>query len=160
VSSASKWIITLIVSNLSVIAVIGFLNTIHYPAFLVGRYNTLMFAHGSTYSSSGVDKFKQFYTIDQNWYGRHDLYSSLLSKGDKKTLRLYSSVYFWGTDLFSTSNPSYSKNYTSSTEPDATESHLIDQPVQQFFQTLYQDRFNFCYASLLTSSVQCITADR
>ncbi|MDC5721866.1 hypothetical protein OPW41_12290 [Vibrio europaeus] len=157
---ASKWIVALIVTNLGVFAIIGVLNAKHHPAFLTGRYNTLMFAHGSTYSSSGIEAFKQFYTVDQNWYGRHDLHSSFLSQGDKKTLKLYSSVYFWGNDLFSTSSTSYSKDYTPSVEPDVTEAHLIDQPVRQFFQTLYQDRYNFCYVSLLTSSVQCITADQ
>ncbi|MCC4860876.1 hypothetical protein [Vibrio splendidus] len=158
-NNVSKAIVFLVLANTLVITLISWINTLNHPPFLDGRNNTMLFSHGRTYTTFEVDSFKEVITVDHLWGGVHDAHCSLLSEGENKALNIYYSVYFWGADLFSTTNALRSANYTPSTELDFTEAHLIDNSSEQFFQTLYQDKYIFCYSSLLTGSVQCITAD-
>lgn len=159
-SNANKVILGLTLANVLALAMIALFNARHHPPFLEGRNNTMLFSHGRTYSAEVIEGYQELFTVDHRWDGFHDLHSTTLTEGDEKSLKVYYSVYFWGRDLFSTRDSFRNKDYTPQVEPDATEAHLIDSPAEQFFQTLYQDKSNFCYASLLTSSVQCITADQ
>lgn len=160
-NNVNKVICTLFAANVLVIVSIFALNAYHHPMFLVGKNNTMLFSHGMTYTEDHVESYQEYFTVDHTWNGFHDLYSTIQTEGViKKSLKVYYSVYFWGLDIFSSRNTLRSKEYTPSTEPDITEAHLIDENIEQFFQILYQDDFSFCYTSLLTSSVQCITADQ
>ncbi|MEJ2766879.1 hypothetical protein VV869_23310 [Photobacterium sp. MCCC 1A19761] len=159
-SSVSKAIWGLVVANVLVLIAINGFNIYHHPLFLEGRNNTMLFSRGVTYTEDLVESYQEFFTVDHKWNGFHDLHSTIQTEGEPKSLKVYYSIYFWGPDIFSSRNSLRSKEYTPLVEPDKTEAHLIDEPVEQFFQILYQDRKNFCYTSLLTSSVQCVTADQ
>ncbi|CAV26250.1 MULTISPECIES: hypothetical protein [Vibrio] len=158
-SNVNKIIILLVLANTLFMTVISWMNNLNNPPFLVGRENTMLFSRGRTYTDFEVDSFKEVITVDHKFGGIHDVHSSILSEGETKALNIYYSVNFFGENLFSTANALRSENYTSSVEPDLVEAHLMEGSSEQFFQTLYQDRYTFCYSSLLTSSVQCITAD-
>ena len=160
-SSVSKAIWGLVVVNTLILsAIIGF-NIYHHPLFLEGRNNTMLFSRGLTYTEDVVEFYHQLFTVDHRWNGFHDLHSTIQTEGEAKSLKVYYSIYFWGLDIFSNRDTLRSIEYTPLVEPDITEAHLInDEPVEEFFQVLYQDRYSFCYTSLLTSSVQCVTADQ
>ncbi|MFA0406445.1 hypothetical protein [Vibrio sp. 10N.222.52.C12] len=158
-NNVSKAIVWLVLANTLIIALLSWMNNLNHPPFLDGRNNTMLFSRGRTYTKFEVDTFKEVITVEHRWGGVHDIHSSTLSEGENKALNVYYSVYFWGINLFSTTNVLRSSNYIPSTELDFAEAHLINDSSEQFFQTLYQDKYIFCYSSLLTSSVQCITAD-
>ncbi|EOV7450497.1 hypothetical protein ACORBP_003842 [Vibrio vulnificus] len=142
----------------SLILLLVYLNNIFHPPFLEGKNNTLLFGHGVTYSESGVEKYREFHTLDHKWSGMHKLHTTYGTEDDSISLNVSSSVYFWTSSLFSTSSTVYSEFYTASVEPDATQAHLLLESADEYFQTIYQDSDNFCYSSLLTGSMQCVTA--
>ncbi|EGQ9302262.1 hypothetical protein F7U75_14920 [Vibrio vulnificus] len=144
----------------SLILLLVYLNNIFHPPFLEGKNNTLLFGHGVTYSESGVEKYREFHTLDHKWSGMHKLHTTYGTEDDSISLNVSSSVYFWTSSLFSTSSTVYSEFYTASVEPDATQAHLLLESADEYFQTIYQDSDNFCYSSLLTGSMQCVTAGR
>ncbi|EGQ7990751.1 hypothetical protein JKP22_20095 [Vibrio vulnificus] len=157
---ASKLNTLLAVLLASLILLLVYLNNMFHPSFLEGRNNTLLFSHGVTYSESGVEKYREFHTLDHKWSGMHKLHTTYGAEDDSISLNVSSSVYFWTSSLFSTSSTVYSEFYTASVEPDATQAHLLLESADEYFQTIYQDSDNFCYSSLLTGSVQCVTAGR
>lgn len=158
-NSASKLNTLLVALLTSLILLLIYLNIIFHPPFLEGNNNTLLFGHGVTYSESGTEKYREFHTLDHQWSGMHQLNTTYGTKDDSGSLNVSSSLYFWTPNLFSTSNTVYSEDYKTSVEPDTTQAHLILETAEQYFQTIYQDTNNFCYSSLLTGSIQCITAE-
>ncbi|CAK1698405.1 conserved hypothetical protein [Vibrio crassostreae] len=158
-NNVNKMIIFLFVVNALLITLISLLSVLNHPPFLDGRENTMLFSRGRTYTNLEAKSFKEVITFAHKFGGVHDLHSSMLSEGETKALNVYYSVYFFGKNLFSKTNTLGSKNYTHSTEPDLVKAHLMADSSEQFFQTLYQDRYTFCYSSLLTNRVQCLTAD-
>ncbi|MDF2152824.1 hypothetical protein [Vibrio sp. CAU 1672] len=159
-SNASKIILGLLLANIMAIALVVLIYRFNHPYFLEGRNNTMLFSHGQTYTDEVIESYQKLFTVDHRWDGFHDLHSTIQMAGNDRSLNLYYSVFFWGQDLFSARDTVRSPNYVTLAESDFTEAHLIDDSAEQFFQILYQDRYNFCYVSLLTSSVQCITADQ
>ncbi|WP_408693943.1 hypothetical protein [Vibrio fortis] len=159
-NSASKLNTLLAVLLASLILLLVYLNNVFHPPFLEGKNNTLLFGHGVTYSESGAEKYREFHTLDYQWSGMHQLHTTYGTEDDSISLNVSSAVYFWTSSLFSTSNTVYSEDYTTSFEPDATQAHLLLDTSEEYFQTIYQDSDNFCYSSLLTSSMQCVTADQ
>lgn len=165
-NSVSKAVYALGIANVLVLTTIGCLHLYHQPPFLENKNNTMLFSRGVAYTSDRIESYQEFYTVDHKWHGFHDLHATIQPDGGAKSLTVYYSLYFWGEDIFSSRgsqynpyNP-YSKEYIPLIEPYTTEAHLIDEQIEQFFQTLYQDEYSFCFTSLLTSSVQCITADQ
>lgn len=159
-NSANKLNTLLATLLASLILLLVYLNNIFHPPFLEGKSNTLLFGHRVTYSESGTEKYREFHTLDHKWSGIHQLSTTYGTKDDSGILNVSSSVYFWTSSLFSTSNTVYSEDYKTSVEPDTTQAHLILETAEQYFQTIYQDTNNFCYSSLLTGSIQCVTADQ
>lgn len=135
-----------------------YLNKIIYPPFLEGKNDTLLFGHGVTFSESGAEKYREIHTLDHRWSGMHQINTTYNIEDNTRNLNVSSSVYFWTPTLFSTSNTTYSEGYKTSVERDSTQAHLIIKTPEEYFQTIYQDTNNFCYSSLLTGSIQCITA--
>ncbi|MDE1254954.1 hypothetical protein L9W76_17650 [Vibrio aestuarianus] len=158
-NSASKLNTLLAALLASLILLLAYLNNIFYPPFLEGKNNVLLFGYGVTYSKSGTEKYREFHTLDHKWSGIHQLNTTYATEGDSRSVNVSSSVYFWASNLFSTSNTVYSENYKASAEPDTTQAHLIFETPEEYFQTIFQDMYNFCYSSLLTSSIQCVTTD-
>ncbi|CAH8207848.1 conserved hypothetical protein [Vibrio aestuarianus] len=159
-NSASKLNTLLAALLASLILLLAYLNNIFYPPFLEGKNNVLLFGYGVTYSKSGTEKYREFHTLDHKWSGIHQLNTTYATEGDSRSVNVSSSVYFWTSSLFSTSSTVYSEFYTASVEPDATQAHLLLERADEYFQTIYQDSDNFCYSSLLTGSMQCVTAGR
>ena len=126
---------------------------------LTGKNNTLLFGHGATHSESGAEKYREFHTLDHKWSGMHQLHTTYWTEDDSISLNVSSAVYFWTSNLFSTSNTVYSEGYKVSFEPDAIQAHTLLDISEEYFQTIYQDSDSFCYSSLLTGSVQCVTSD-
>ncbi|EMK6583836.1 hypothetical protein V9K46_004737 [Vibrio parahaemolyticus] len=159
-NSAIKLNTLLAILLASLILLLVYLNNIFHPFFLEGKNNTLLFGHGVTYSESGTEKkYREFHTLDHKWSGMHQLHTTYGAEGDSISLNVSSSVYFWTSSLFSTSNTVYSEGYKASVESDATQAHRLLDSSEEYFQTIYQDSDNFCYSSLLTGSMQCVTAD-
>lgn len=159
-NSVSKAIYALGIANVLVLITIGCLNIYHHPPFLEDKNNTMLFSRGVTYTTDGAEPYQEFYTVDHKWHGFHDLHATIQPDGGAKNLTVYYSLFFWGENIFSSRNSQYNKEYIPLIEPYTTEAHLIDEQTEQFFQMLYQDEYSFCYTRLLTSSVQCVTADQ
>jgi hypothetical protein len=160
VNSVGKLNTLLAVFLASLILLLVYLNNIFHPPFLEGKNNTLLFGHGVTYSESGAEKYREFHTLDHKWSGMHNLHTTYGAEDDSKSINISSSVYFWTSSLFSTRNTVYSTGYKASFEPDATQAHLLLDTSEEYFQTIYQDTDSFCYSSLLSGSIQCVTADQ
>lgn len=159
-SNVSKAIYTLSTMSVLVLIAIYSLNVYHRPLFLEDKNNTMLFTRGGTYTTDIVEYYQELYTLDHKWHGFDDLHVTIKTEGAEKSLKVYYSVYFWGGGIFSSRYNQLNKEYTPLVEPDATEAHLIDEPIEQFFQILYQDRYIFCYTSWLTSNVQCVKANQ